>query len=291
MNLKQLESFIVVVEQGSFSKAAPLLYTSPTALTQQLNALERYLKCQVLERSYKGVSLTKAGEDFYKYAKQIISLTDEAVNKCRDEAGLFRGSINIGSYREFEMAILRGSLERFAAVCPDIQFYFKEIDYRRFFDLLKSRELDLFIHPWDPDIQRENLCFLKLGKTGLSCNMAKNDPLAGRKQISLADLRGREVIVGCGCGSHSLDGLREYIETNEPGIILRKCTSDNELWLNILTKKHILVNMRYCAQFFGNSTAVPLDRPEEFNYGFVYRSDTSEAVRRFLNFMRDGLRE
>lgn len=291
MNLKQLESFIAVVEQGSFSKAAQLLYTSPTALTQQLNSLERYLKCQVLERSYKGVCLTKAGEDFYKYAKQIISLADEAVNRCREEAGLYRGSIAIGSYREFEMAILRSSLERFAAICPDIRFHFEERDYRQFFDLLRSRELDLFIHPWDSDIERESLCFLKLGKTKLSCNMAKNDPLAGREQISLSDLRGRKVIVGCGCESHSLDGLREYIEVNVPGIILRKCASDNELWFNILTKKHILVNMHYCAQFFGNSATVPLDWPEEFDYGFVSRPDASEPVRRFLNFMREGLKE
>ena len=98
MNLKQLEAFITVAEQGSFSKAAQRLFTSPTALTQQLNALERYLQCTVLERTYRGVRLTPAGEVFYQYAKSIMKQADEAGKL--DEAGK-RTLAQLKRYEEF----------------------------------------------------------------------------------------------------------------------------------------------------------------------------------------------
>ena len=50
IHLKQLEGFVSVVEQGSFSRAAALLYTSPAALTQQMNTLERELECRLLQQ-------------------------------------------------------------------------------------------------------------------------------------------------------------------------------------------------------------------------------------------------
>ena len=56
-----LDTFLIVANTGSFSHAADYLYITPSAVIQQINALEAKLKVQLFYRSNKGVSLTKQG--------------------------------------------------------------------------------------------------------------------------------------------------------------------------------------------------------------------------------------
>ena len=57
----QLDTFICVVEAGSFSKAADKLYISPPAVIKQINLLESSLGVKLFERSHRGLTLTNAG--------------------------------------------------------------------------------------------------------------------------------------------------------------------------------------------------------------------------------------
>ena len=56
-----LDTFLIVANTGSFSGAAEYLYITPSAVIQQINALEAKLKVPLFYRSNKGVSLTKQG--------------------------------------------------------------------------------------------------------------------------------------------------------------------------------------------------------------------------------------
>lgn len=286
MNYKWLEAFITVAEQGSFSKAAQLLYTSPTALTQQLNALERYLQCAVFERTYRGVRLTPAGETFYQYAKEIMQLSDRAVLDCRTKAGILDNKIVIASYREMEMNELRPYLGRFAEVCPDIEIRFLSENYRIFFDLLKNREIDLFIHPRDPYIEKKGFHFQKIGVTTICCNMLSTHSLASRERLSIADLRGESIIVSCGCKSRSLDNLIDHLKANEPDVRLKAFSSDDEIWTNVFTRNYLMIGLAYSNRAPNGCVSIELDWPEIIEYGFIHRTDDSVAVRRFLSYMK-----
>lgn len=286
MNFKQLEAFVTVAQEGSFSKAAQKLYTSPTALTQQLNALERYLQCTVLERTYRGVKLTPAGETFYRYAKEIMQQIDQAVVACRDSAGLLEKKITIGSYRENEINLLLPYLERFAEICPDIKVKFSSQDYRIFFDLLKNREIDLFVHPRDPYIEKNGFLFQRIGFTRICCSLAQEHPLAARESLSLKDLRGESVIVSCGCKSHALDNLIDHLKKNEPSVHLATCSSDEEIWLNVFTRSHVMLSLDFAFQPPAGCVLKKIDWPEIIEYGIIHRPDDSAAARRFLSFMK-----
>ena len=72
----QLETFVVVADEGSFSKAAEKLFISTTAVIKQINTLEEDTNIQLFQRSFKGVSLTEAGKSFYSDAKYIIKYLD-----------------------------------------------------------------------------------------------------------------------------------------------------------------------------------------------------------------------
>lgn len=72
MELRQLEHFIAVAELGSFNQAAQALYTSQPNVSKVVSALEKELDCLLLQRTNKGVFLTRIGENVYEYAKHIL---------------------------------------------------------------------------------------------------------------------------------------------------------------------------------------------------------------------------
>jgi len=74
MNINCLISLVETIEQNSISKAAKNLHMTQSALSQQLQALEKSLNSQILIRSNKGVTLTSEGEIALAYAETIISL-------------------------------------------------------------------------------------------------------------------------------------------------------------------------------------------------------------------------
>lgn len=79
----QLETFVVVADEGSFSKAAEKLFISTTAVIKQINTLEEDTNIQLFQRSFKGVSLTEAGKSFYSDAKYIIKYLEDSVNRAK----------------------------------------------------------------------------------------------------------------------------------------------------------------------------------------------------------------
>ena len=69
----QLDTFICVVEAGSFSKAADKLYISPPAVIKQINSLENNLGVQLFARTHRGLVVTAAGESLYHDAKYMVN--------------------------------------------------------------------------------------------------------------------------------------------------------------------------------------------------------------------------
>ena len=94
----RFETFIKVAECGSFTKAAEDLYITPTAVMQQINALEKQLGAILFDRTNHGLRLTKAGESFLQDARYILEYFERAERKAREiHDGENRRSIRIGT--------------------------------------------------------------------------------------------------------------------------------------------------------------------------------------------------
>ena len=81
MNTSQLKNFISVAQTLNYSETAKSAYISQPALTKQINKLESELGVKLFDRSKHGVSLTYAGEEFYKYAVDILDGIRQAENR------------------------------------------------------------------------------------------------------------------------------------------------------------------------------------------------------------------
>ena len=87
MELRQLRYFVTLAEELHFGRAAAREHIVQSALSQQLQRLERELGVRLLDRSTHHVALTAAGAAFLVEARQIIAHVDRAARVARSTAG------------------------------------------------------------------------------------------------------------------------------------------------------------------------------------------------------------
>ncbi|OOH90350.1 transcriptional regulator [Pasteurellaceae bacterium 15-036681] len=92
---KAMNVFVTVVEQGSMQAAAEKLLTTPSAVTQAIQKLENHLKIKLLHRTTRKLSLTGAGEAFYRHASQMQKSAEEAIKSVERIRSQPIGQLNI----------------------------------------------------------------------------------------------------------------------------------------------------------------------------------------------------
>ena len=95
MELRQLRAFLEVSSERHFGRAAARLHLTQPALTQRIQALERELGVQLLERSAREVKLTAAGELLLPYARSLVQLEQSALRNMKDHAAGSAGRIRV----------------------------------------------------------------------------------------------------------------------------------------------------------------------------------------------------
>jgi DNA-binding transcriptional LysR family regulator len=138
MELTQLEFFIMVVEQGSFSKAALRVYRTQPAVSIAIRRLEEEIGVPLLDRSQKTPTLTDAGELFYDYAQRILALRDQAQNVVSELRSLERGRVRIGANESTSLYLLPHLILEFREKHPNVLV---EI-FRRTSEVLPREVLD-----------------------------------------------------------------------------------------------------------------------------------------------------
>ncbi|AMU18520.1 LysR family transcriptional regulator [Burkholderia cenocepacia] len=120
-DLIDLNAFVAVAEERSFTRAAARLLTSQSALSHTLRRLETRLGVRLLTRTTRSVALTPAGETFLqglKPAFEAIDLTLGTVGSLRESP---RGTLRITTPRHAAVSVLWPVLQKFVRDYPDIQ--------------------------------------------------------------------------------------------------------------------------------------------------------------------------
>ncbi|MBB5172310.1 LysR family transcriptional regulator [Texcoconibacillus texcoconensis] len=96
MEMRQLEYFLEITKQKSFTKAAEQLLFAQPAISKGIKSLEKELGLQLFHRSDKKITLTDEGDVFLKHAKAILSQVNNAKLEMAELRGLEKGVVNIG---------------------------------------------------------------------------------------------------------------------------------------------------------------------------------------------------
>ena len=144
MNIKQLQYFIAVVREGSFSAAAKSLGISQPPLSSQIKLLEEELGVELLERGCRPVRPTQAGELLYLRACTLTDLASATVEELRGTTG-GKETLRLGAVTSSAPALLESRLPRFISEHPDVCFSLAEGNTYELIHQLKKGLIDLAV--------------------------------------------------------------------------------------------------------------------------------------------------
>ncbi|MCL2379714.1 MAG: selenium metabolism-associated LysR family transcriptional regulator [Coriobacteriia bacterium] len=128
MEFRQIEAFLKVVEAGSFSQAAKELHVSQPSISTYISSLERELGTTLLNRSTKTISVTSAGEQFMRQAKELIVLRSASIDAIKHLSTDLNGEIRIVASSVPATSLLPQALADFHARYPEVRFVVEQAD-------------------------------------------------------------------------------------------------------------------------------------------------------------------
>ena len=125
MELRQIRYFIAVCEEGQFVKAAQRLHITQSALSQQIQALEKFLGVHLFDSQKRKIQrvvvLTNAGSDFLTDAKKIIAQADKTVARFHNLAKNIQ-VIKLGTYNLLNKKEIIKTVEKINSQHPNAEF-------------------------------------------------------------------------------------------------------------------------------------------------------------------------
>ena len=141
--MELLRTFATVIDLGSYTRAAEVLRRTQPAVSLQIRRLEEIAQARLITNVGRETRLTEAGEFLMVYARQILSLNDEALSRTsrRDVAGQLR----VGLPTDYAVAFFQEVLTQFAKLHPEIMFKIQCELSRDLLDSLERDALDVVI--------------------------------------------------------------------------------------------------------------------------------------------------
>lgn len=186
--LRQMKYFQAVVRCGSFTRAAEECYISQSAISQQIQALEKEIGVKLLVRKNRKFSVTPAGEHFYK--KSLI-LTADFEKLCRETVRIAHEDaprLCIGYLKGYSGGEFRQAVAEFAEKYPDVAIHIINGNHEELYDELRLGKADLVLSDQRRAFSDEYENFVLTTKESY-VEISGRSPIAGRKSVSVQDLK------------------------------------------------------------------------------------------------------
>ncbi|AOM41698.1 LysR family transcriptional regulator [Xenorhabdus hominickii] len=120
-HLNRIQTFLAVVECGSFTRAAEHLFISKAVASIHVKTLEEALNVPLLIRNTRGIALTEAGKEFYQDFKAIFDNIQNAFDHVTERHHSLAGRLRITSTTEFGEKFLLSLISQFCALHPQLE--------------------------------------------------------------------------------------------------------------------------------------------------------------------------
>ncbi|MEU8524101.1 MULTISPECIES: LysR family transcriptional regulator [Streptomyces] len=196
MELRRLQYFVAVVEEGGFTRAAARLHLSQPGLSAQIRQLEKELGQPLLDRSGRTVTPTEVGRAVLPYARAALAAVDGVRQTVDEYTGLLRGRVTLGivsgaAGRAFELPAL---LADFRDAHPRVEISLTEDSSERMRAALLAGELDVALLGTADAEPPPGLAYRVVVDEPLVALVTGDHPLAVRGEVPLSDLRERSLI-------------------------------------------------------------------------------------------------
>lgn len=283
-----LNTFITVIDCGSFTKAAEQLNISTTAIMKQMNTLEKHLNLKLIDRTPTGVNYTQVGKIIYRDAKFIIDYSKKSITEAKaaasDDGIVFRaGTSKLAPARAFMDLWYQVSSNFTGSKLQLISF---EDDSQGLLPEIKKlgEKFDFLISIDDSEKQRSICRCLPIGKYKEMIAIPKEHPLAAKETIHIEDLYGKPLMIMSEGISFVHDKIREDLRKNHPQILLRDISHDYSLstFQHCIDTKNALIIPECWKNIHPDIISLPVHWDYVVPYGILYSSNPSENVLNFI---------
>jgi DNA-binding transcriptional LysR family regulator len=198
LNTNRLKILREIAARGSIAGAAEALWLTPSAVSQQMSALEREMGVALLERTPRSVKLTDAGTRLVEHAEVILADCEAAVADLAALDGVVSGILRVSAFTTAMQALVVPALAVLRDRYPRLTVLVDDLEPHEAMPALKSGRIDVaFSHEYsiqpafsDPGIERHDLL-----REPMMLALPAAHPLAG-KPARLADFAEEHWIVG-----------------------------------------------------------------------------------------------
>ena len=288
MNIRQLEYFLEIVRQGSFSKAASILHVSQPSISEMIKNLEDELGTPLLYRGARRLELTDVGQTVLEQSQQIVSLFNNLAGHVKESSLLQQGMIRIGIPSITASTIFPRVLGEFKRHHPNIELQLHESGSKKIRQGVNEGTLDIGIVCTLPD-RGEDFEVFPFVEDPLWVIVHPEHPLAQSASINFSDLTNEGfVLYSQDFSLHDQILNRCKMAGFHPIIICE--TSQREFMTQMVEARLgiALLPSKICAELDPKSVvSIPLAEPYMFlQLAIIWRKDRylSFAARRWLEF-------
>jgi DNA-binding transcriptional LysR family regulator len=145
INLHQLHIFQAVAEQGSYSRAAAVLYLSQPGVSLQVKALEKSIGLPLFEKVGRTLHLTEAGRELLGYSERIFGLLEETRLVMEELGGGRRGTVKVAASTTAGIYVVPPALGAFHREYPDVKLTLDVLNRFTVQKRLLDNEVDLAV--------------------------------------------------------------------------------------------------------------------------------------------------
>jgi len=191
--LRQLQYLKLLVDHGSFGRAAEAAHVTQPTLSAGIQELERTLGASVVERARAGVILTPVGEEALGRARTILTEAEELVEAAKSASQPLSGRFRLGVIPTVAPFLLPRALPLLRQRFPKLRLFLREDLTHRLVAALRAGQLDaaLIALPYD----LTGLHYAHVANDELLAAMPANHKLAAESRVSVEALEGEDLIL------------------------------------------------------------------------------------------------
>ncbi|MEV6494116.1 LysR family transcriptional regulator [Actinoplanes sp. NPDC051633] len=271
MDVRRLQILAEVARHGSINRAAASLLITPSAVSQQISALERALGTPAIVRSTRGVTLTDAGRLLVETAEAVTAELSRAERDLGRLATAGAAKLTVATFTSGGQRLLPAALRRLATERPGIELTVLEQEPEESLPQVRSGAADLaLVYNFDgpPPVRpgdRSGLLWTPLMDDPMFVVFPADHPLAGRDSVTIAELSGERWVHGCLDMGDSLDhyaALAGYVP-------VVACRGTDYVFAQSLVRAGVGISMIPQVALVGDRgglAAVPLEPPGPTRY-------------------------
>jgi DNA-binding transcriptional LysR family regulator len=195
MEIRQLQLFVALAQEGSFTKAAQRMNIVQSGLSISIKELEQELGTRLFDRTTRRVNLTQAGLLFLDHVRASLTTLEDGMQAVRSQDGIVRGRLHLGILQSLgpylQLPLL---LQRFRSAYPQIEFAVRAMNNDSIPADVRSGSVDLSFHAVVGKAEWPGVRVIPYAQDSLVAICSRNHRFASSKSVRL-EVLSQEIFV------------------------------------------------------------------------------------------------